>query len=327
MRIIALALGISLTLAAFPARADDTLPTLKAPPLMVGLRQVVLVDDAYVRLGDVFDGAGEYADRQILQAPAPGKRLTLDSTWLYKLARSYGLEWRPLGKNDRAVVERSSTTIDSEEIHAAIKSALAAKGVSQDADVSISQRELRMHIPANGDPTVTIEDVVFERTSQRFSCVAVVAAGTSDASRLRISGQVYTTTEIPVLAHATNKGEVLTAGDIQWKQVRSSEVGSDTMTDIDHIIGMTPVRFLREGTSVRLSDVQKPVLVAKGALVTMMIKTPTMSLSVQGRALEDGVKGASIQVANTLSKRSVLATVVSADAVVVRTAASVAALN
>ncbi len=328
MRIIALALGIGLAFAALPARAGAPQGNLaeKAPLPLATLRQFVTVDDTHVRLGDLFEGAGAYADRQVVQAPAPGKRTSLDAVWLYKLARAYGLEWRPIGKNDRAVVERASVTVSDEEIRSAIRAALGEKGVSEDAEMSLGQRELRMHVPANTDPTVTIEDVVLDRTSQRFSCVAVVAAGSADSVRTRISGQVHPTTEVPVLSRGAKKGDILTASDIQWTRIRANDVGRDTVTDIDHIIGLTPVRFLREGVPLRIGDIQPPVLVAKGSLVTMMLKTPTMTLTVQGRALEDGVKGAAIQVENTISKHPVLATVASGDVVIVRTTASVASL-
>jgi flagella basal body P-ring formation protein FlgA len=59
------------------------------------------------------------------------------------------------------------------------------------------------------------------------------------------------------------------------------------------------------------------VLVAKGSTVTMTLEKPRMSLSVRGRALQDGARGDVVRVMNTNSNRIVEAVVVEPGLVVV----------
>ncbi len=54
-----------------------------------------------------------------------------------------------------------------------------------------------------------------------------------------------------------------------------------------------------------MGNFQDPVVVAKGSLVTIVLKTPTMILTAQGRAVEDGGRGDVIRVMNTRSKKIV----------------------
>ena len=58
-----------------------------------------------------------------------------------------------------------------------------------------------------------------------------------------------------------------------------------------------------------------PVVVAKGATVTMSYRMPTMALTVAGRALEDGAMGETIRVLNIQSNRVIEAAVASAGLV------------
>lgn len=320
---------LALTLAALPglpAIAGMAKPTadIEAP---TSLRTAVSVDGPQIKLGDLFDGVEENADRPILQAPAPGQKITLEAVMLYRIARAYGLSWRPFSKHDRAVIERSGQRIEPDQTEAAIREALVAKGADPEIQVAASRSDLSIILPAGADPQLEVEDVSYDERNRRFSCTLVAAAGTGDALRRRITGRVFPTTQIPVFSHAVKKGDVVTVRDLDWLRVRTDDVKGDTVRDADALVGMAAARFLRENSPVRLSDVNKPVLVAKGALVTIVLKSPTMSLSAQGKALEEGFKQATIRVQNTISSKTILATVVDENVVVVQTAGAIAALD
>jgi flagella basal body P-ring formation protein FlgA len=72
---------------------------------------------------------------------------------------------------------------------------------------------------------------------------------------------------------------------------------------------------LRSGQPLQSSDIERPIVIAKGALVTITYEVPGLSLSDQGRALEPGAIGDTISVLNPGSHKTLLATVVSPDRV------------
>jgi flagella basal body P-ring formation protein FlgA len=85
----------------------------------------------------------------------------------------------------------------------------------------------------------------------------------------------------------------------------------------EDLAGFSPKRTLRAGTPIRVAEVQPPVVVSKGALVTLVLDTPSMTLTARGRALEDGGDGDTIRVTNAQSRTTVQGVVTGAGKVAV----------
>jgi flagella basal body P-ring formation protein FlgA len=73
-----------------------------------------------------------------------------------------------------------------------------------------------------------------------------------------------------------------------------------------------------------MNDLQKPVAIARGSMVSVVLKTPAMLLTTQGRALDDGAIGDVIRVLNTRSNMTVQGTVSASGEVIVSPAGSLA---
>jgi flagella basal body P-ring formation protein FlgA len=72
---------------------------------------------------------------------------------------------------------------------------------------------------------------------------------------------------------------------------------------------------LRAGEFLRVSDLKRPTLVAKGSTVTMVFEAPGITLTATGRALAEGGEGDPIPVLNPTSFRQVVAVVTAAGTV------------
>jgi hypothetical protein len=151
-------------------KTDDALPELanieNGPTT---LNDHVVVDTRVVRLGDLFTNAGDKAEVSVAYAPAPGERSVLDARWLYRVAHAYKLDWRPLSAMTQAVVERSSITIPLEEVKSQILFALADQGVTEEMDVEFASRFGEIHLPAGAVPTVSVENMMYQERTGRFS--------------------------------------------------------------------------------------------------------------------------------------------------------------
>ena len=319
MKILAILAALALSVLAPPAAAA---PAAEAAP--VTLRQSVTVSGRLVRLGDLFVPAGDKAEAAVAYAPAPGKRAIFDARWLYRVARAYGLNWRPLSIHEKAVVARESIVIGRREIADHILAALVAKGVDADMRVELSNRMLRIHVPGDSTATVAVEDVAYEPRTRRF--IAIVAAPADDpaARRIRVTGRVHRVIDVPVLTRRVLAGEVIRERDVKWIAMRSDRLQRDTIQDPGALIGKSPRRGLRAGVPVRVSDVRLPVLVPRRSLVTIMYRVRSMTLTAQGRALEDGGAGDTVRIANTQSNTVVQAVVTGANRVSVQPAGPIA---
>lgn len=321
---LALILGLLLVLAfAMPAAgAGGGKTTFDAETEQVILRQNVMVDSTIVNLGDLFEGTGEKAINAVAYAPEPGKRSTFDATWLYRVATAYGLKWKPMSLKQQVIVRRQTVTIEREEIEDHILAALIDKGVNPDMSVAVSNRSLRLHVSSSSDASITVENVSYDSRTKRFSAFV----STPGSNSLRVTGRLQRILDVPVLNRRVLKNELIRSEDIDWIRTPSERVQHDIVMHLDDLVGKTPKRGLRAGYPIRSSDVRRPILVKKGSLVTMVLKTPLMTLTSQGKAIDEGSDGDVIRITNTQSNKVVQA-VVSGAGMVAITPASHLAMN
>lgn len=282
------------------------------------LRDMAVVSDNLVRVGDLFINTGEKAAREVGYAPAPGRRMVFDARTLYRLARAHGLEWRPMSIHDKAVIERDSVIVSGTEVEDRILAALRDKGIAMDGvDVELNNPMLKLHLPADATETVDVEDLNYTAGNRRFSAILTIPGDGLNMRRVRVAGRVHRVSGVPVLARRVMRGEIISERDIEWLQLRSGRIPYNTVLDADALIGLSPKRTLRAGAPVRMSEVQQPVLVSKGAQVTLVLETPSMTLTARGRALEDGGHGDTIRVTNAQSHTVVEGEVTAAGTVAV----------
>ncbi|MDO8607199.1 MAG: flagellar basal body P-ring formation chaperone FlgA [Phaeospirillum sp.] len=277
-----------------------------AEQLPAQLKSSVSLEGDVIRLGDLWENIGGKADTPLANAPQPGKRITLETRWLAAVAQSYGIDWRPANAFERTVVERVGQTVDHRVIETELREALRLEGAPANASIEIANRAgLQVVVPGNVAATVGIRDVIYDQRMNRFTAVVEVPAGAANATRVKVGGSVFASARIPVLAHPMARGDTITEADIQWVDVREEVLRRDIVTNIRQMIGQEPRYQLRAGAPVRTVELQKPVVVAKNTTVTMIVKTRFMSLTAQGRAVEDGSTGDVIRVTNIHSKQTV----------------------
>ncbi len=290
-----------------PVSPDATAPGLpESPEAAPVLRNSVLIKDRYVYLGDIFANAGQFARKAVAHAPAPGKRTSLDARWLYRIAQVYGLKWRPVSLSQAIVIERAAVTISAAEIEDAVHSALIERGAKPGMELEIATGRSPMHIPVDADGAVPqVKQISYDSRSGRFTAVVAAPADDPAAQRLRVTGRAHAMEETPVAVRPLRRGETISARDIAMKPVRKSRLQHDTIMVIDDLVGMSPRRNLSPGDAIRETEIEKPLLVRRGKLVTLELSFVAMRLTAQGKALENGAEGDYVRVRNTQSNQVV----------------------
>ncbi|MEX2454574.1 MAG: flagellar basal body P-ring formation chaperone FlgA, partial [Rhodospirillaceae bacterium] len=151
----------------------------------------------------------------------------------------------------------------------------------------------------------------------RVSATVAVASDGGDTLRYRVDASSYTVMEIPVLNRRVRRGEKIENGDVVWMEVRQDSAGRNIVLDRDAIVGQAARRFLAENRPINIDDIEPPVLVSKGSLVTMYFETGQLMLTAKARASDDGAMNDTIRVVNITSKRTVEAVVRGPTAVMV----------
>ncbi len=299
-------------------------PAVSAEP---ALRPNIVVSAPVVRLGDLFSDAGAHADAAVAPAPPPGGKAVYDAAWLAARAREQDLDWQPRSRYDQATVERASQTITAEAIAGELKRALGSRLPQGPVRLDLDNAALRLFAPAGAAPTLAVDNLTYDARSGRLSALVSVPVDGDTIEPVRVTGRVSRMVDLPVLARPVAPGEIIAAGDLDTVELRADRMTETYVTDSAELIGKTPRRTIRPGEPVRPSDVQMPIVIRRGELVTLVLQTPTMLLTATAKALEDGAEGAAIRVSNTRSGRMLDAVVTGPGraAVTVPAASAVAA--
>jgi flagella basal body P-ring formation protein FlgA len=288
------------------AAAADAAPTL---------RTNVIVTGPAIRLGDLFTDTGELAIIEVAPSPALGGKTILDAAWLAARAHEQKLDWQPKSRYDQTIVERASQAVSSEAIVAELTHELANRLPAGQIELVLDTVDLRLFVPAGATPTITVDALTFDARSGRLSAYVMASAADTASERVRITGRVHRILDLPVLTRPVAPGEAITARDIETIALRGDRLSQTFVSAAADLIGKTPKRSIRPGEPVRPSDLQIPVVIRKGELVTIVLQDAALFLTAQGKALEDGAQGQAIHVSNTRSGKMLDATVTGSGAV------------
>lgn len=273
----------------------------------IGLRAAVAVNSSEITVRDIFPGAT--SDAVIAKTPAPGRRLILDAYTLQRIAKRHKVGWRPRTRLDQTIVTRESRILNTSEIESALQRSLVANGMPEDKKVELTNRSINIRVATNMVVPFRINNPIIDSRSQRISAILAVASDGNEKLNYRLEGFTYSVVEVPVLNRRIRRGEVISAGDVIWKNVRKSDVGRNVVRERRAAIGQAARRYLASGSQIMIDDLEAPTIVRKGSLVTIHLETANLRLTAKARASEDGALNETIRVVNVRSKKTVEAVV------------------
>ncbi|HEY4251058.1 MAG TPA: flagellar basal body P-ring formation chaperone FlgA [Roseomonas sp.] len=268
---------------------------------MVAARPLAVVDTDVIRLSDLFENAGPRGDTALGSAPAPGRRMVVEAPQLAAIARLYGLAWRPIGPNERVVVERPGRPVGREEIQEAVRSELQQLGMDADSEIELPGLIPPM-VPVAAQVQITCEGSYFDAASQRFATTLVIMADGMPALRARIAGRALPTMPVAVATRRLLLGDVVGPGDVQVVQMRAERVRPGTAQRLQDVVGRQLRRPIGSNTPFATADLGAPNLVARFEPVTLQLEAPGLSLAAVGRALDSGALGEVVAVMNLGSR-------------------------
>lgn len=273
------------------------------------LRTNVVVTGPSIRLGDLFSDAGPHAAVELAPAPVLGGKTVLDAAWLVARAREQKLDWQPQSRYEQATVERASQTVSSEAVIAELKQELGSRMPAGQSELTLDNADLRLFVPAGAMPAIMIDALTYDARSGRISAYVSASAGDVTTDRVRITGRVRRMLDMPVFNRLIAPGETITASDVETIAVPSDRLTQSFVVAAAELVGKTPKRSIRPGEPVRPSDIQTPIVIHKGEIVTVVLQSSALLLTAQAKALEDGAQGQAIRVSNTRSGKTLDATV------------------
>lgn len=285
-------------LLAAPARAELAI-----------LRPLVVVDDAVIRLSDLFEHAGPRAAAVLGPAPAPGARQVVETAQLLAIARANGIAWRPSGATERVVIERPGRAVPRDDIVLALRAALRTQGLDDESEFDLQGFTPPM-VPERAFVQLALEGAVLDAAGGRFAATLAVAAEGMPTQRLRIAGRVVPTVPMLVATRRMAVGEVLRAQDVRVMRVPAARLRPGVAQDMPQVVGQALRRPAAADQPLLLADLSLPAAVERGQTVTMFYEVPGLALTAQGRAMDAAPRGSSVAVMNLTSRVVVEAQVI-----------------
>lgn len=271
-------------------------------------RARVVMDAPQVRLADLFDNPGPNGGRILGPSPAPGQRYVVPVAQLAAIARDNGLT---LAGGGPTLVERPGRPIAREEAEAALRQALAAAGAAIGAEARLELQPFTPPtVPLGATPQLVVEDLAWDQASGRFAATLTAIAAGEQPARARLAGRLNDLVAVPVTVRRLPAGTPVTASDVRIVRLAPDRVPADAVLDPAELGGQVLRRALPPGVPIGQAELGGRPLVVKDQPVVMAIEIPGLVVTAQGRALEHGARGDTVQVLNIASRAVVEATVV-----------------
>lgn len=282
------------------------------------LRSESRVSGDVVTVGDLFDGVTAHADHVLAPAPAAGKALTLNAGDLKRVSDAFQLGWQPATGFEQIVVRRSAQLVDSFEIQSVLQERLAQEAGERRYEMEMADRNVSISLPENAAATVEVEKFSYDPSTGVFKAVLAAPSVAAALSHKDVTGRLYPLASVPVLKKGLSAGDIIGASDIEYVDMREKDVSPNVVRSADKLEGMSPRRGMGAGKPVTSNDIEMPMMVKKGQMVTMVLKNNMIHLTTQGRALTGGAEGDVVRIMNTSSNQVIEGVVSGAQTVSVQ---------
>jgi flagella basal body P-ring formation protein FlgA len=273
----------------------------KAAP---ALRPAVTISREIVLLGDLVSDAGALSEKPIFRAPEHGLTGTLSAETVINAAMQAGLAHVVSGGVTEVSVTRNGRAAGKSEIESALRLALAEHSRSpapENIDISFNGTPLITGAASDTDLSVRVVD--WSEKNGRFEAEITLGDPSRPVARQTITGNALDGVEVVVPTRSIARSKVLSPEDLTLVRLPRRNVSGEMVTSIAYAVGMAAGRALRADEPVKSGDLDKPVLVERSSVVTIVHAVPGMTLTVRGQALASGARGATISVINSQSKR------------------------
>ena len=280
------------------------------------LKNISVVTDNTVKLGDIFDNLTKNADYVIGAAPTPGTDMTLNARTLYRIAVALDLQWRPNTMGEQVIIRRDAVVVAFNDINNSLRSALKNKGINGSFKVKLNQGKPTLVLPNDAPNTVEITTLNYDQNNDIFNATIVAPSRDNPLKKMIVSGMVERQAAVPVLRNTLQNGDIIGENDIEMVEIPDHQIQNNMIMNAEQLIGLTPRRVAYAGKYLQKGGFEKPQLVERGEHVFITFKQGTLVLTAKGKALQSGAKGDIVRVTNINSSRTIDAMVNGSNQVV-----------
>ena len=168
--------------------------------------------------------------------------------------------------------------------------------------VTISRPRLPLGNQDARPTRIMIDGLHHDPATGYFSAVMIGTVGDEPRFELPLEGRIQSLVSVPVLARTLQRGDVISAADLDWRDVPPEALSEINLIDEQQLIGAEARRRLSPGRVLTDRDVGAPRLVLRGKPVRVVYAERGLKLTALGTARDDGAFGEMVRVLNPESR-------------------------
>lgn len=174
-----------------------------------------------------------------------------------------------------------------------------------DSRISLSRCDTPLSVASTGDRVL--------------GAVSIAVSCSSPAPwTVHVRGNVAAQVELPILIMPVNRGDIISASDVQMQVQRITRDLVGYIGKEQEIIGKEARKNLSVGSKVRKSDIVAPQIVDRGQTVDLVARSSGLVVNMQGKALANGAAGERLLVKNMSSGKRIEGLVLNDGSVLIR---------
>lgn len=170
-------------------------------------------------------------------------------------------------------------------------------------------------------PAGKIHFQLFQKDKRRLAgyvrLVVVVRVNGVAENRVKISGWVDVFESVVCACRNLKKGEIIKEDDLYLVRKNISRLTQNILTDMGKAVGLMVKHTIKKDTCIKEWMFEKPPIVERGDLVTILAESDDLKVTVPGRVLVKGYMGEIIRVQNLMSKKVIYGRVINNSTVMV----------
>ena len=251
----------------------------------------------------------DWQHREVAESPEPGKTRTYSITTIASALQRYpDMQGVVLRGNLNTVIRRMDTTLDPAIVTQAVRRYIDTLERWRNERIQVSFEPLNSirQLPA-GKTSVAVRayDEVPDAANMVSFEVDVMVDGVP-ARALEVKAKILPFKTVWVATRSIDQGTVLSAGDIEPREIPLDAGQTAYISSAEDITGMELSRRLKHGQPIMRHALQPPMCASRGDPVIVVSGTGGLEVRLSARALASGRRGDQIMCENEQSKRRVL---------------------
>lgn len=308
-----------------------------AESTVVIIDEQVRVNGAVISLGQVakISGDDEAANQKLRKlkigdAPVPGSSFVLTKEVLNMRLAATGID---LASVTWLIPDRITVIGDSQVISAQTLIDRGINAIREQVGPNVQYDDLHIfYVGREQDVTVPVGNVILStslpygiRYNAPTTVMIFISVDGQAVTKVGLRFKVNLYRQVAVAASQVNAREIFTEGNLRYERMDAGQIAAGFFTDKNKVLGLEARRAITPGTVITDSMVNKPVIVKRGNMVTLVAFVGNIQVIASGQAMQDGYEGQLIRIKNVITNKIVLGKVIDENKVQVLTYKSASA--